>query len=551
MNAVAGLTDKNAIMQVLGSLIHNPLLFSEIGSKGLSTDDFDTKFTRSIFTAIINLVKSGSETITIIDIDNYLQGYAGLYANFTQQNGIGFLQDCYDLANVENFQYYYKRVKKFTALRQLKASGVSITSIYPESEDDVKKERELLEAFDDMEVADIFRVVERKLQEIQYNFTIVDGNSKEASTGLTALVEELKKYPEIGYPLQGTIFNSISRGARKGKFYLNSGSSGSGKSRCMIGDACYLAYPFRWSSVTNNWEKTGCGKEKILILTTELIDTEVQTIMLANITNINEEKILFGAYTAEEEQRIKDAIDIMEGNPNLFIESIPDPSIAQVKAIIKRQVAMNQVSIVFYDYIFSSPGLLGEFRDIKVREDVLLMLLSTALKDLAVELNIFIESGTQLSGDYENWKGIRNQTLIRSSKSIVDKIDLGVITMPVREEDINMLDRVLTQLSMPRPTHVRDIYKLRRGRYKNVRIWCLIDLGTGRVEDLFMTDANYIPIQATFYTTVFEDVISVFPEPETPTVIEETFTAPETELLEVEIVEEKKISSKERGWANC
>ena len=92
-------------------------------------------------------------------------------------------------------------------------------------------------------------------------------------------------------------------------------------------------------------------------------------------------KILYGAYSTEEEKRINDAIDIIEGNPNLFIESIPDPSIAQISAIIKRQVAMNQVGIVFYDYIFSSPGLLSEFRDIKVREDVALMLLSTALKD--------------------------------------------------------------------------------------------------------------------------------------------------------------------------
>ena len=45
-----------------------------------------------------------------------------------------------------------------------------------------------------------------------------------------------------------------------------------------------------------------------------------------------------------------------------------------------------------------------------------------------------------------------------------------------------------------RPTHILDIYKMRRGRYKNVRIWTRLDLGNGRREDLFMTTADNQPI---------------------------------------------------------
>lgn len=181
---------------------------------------------------------------------------------------------------------------------------------------------------------------------------------------------------------------------------------------------------------------------------------------------------------------------------------------------------------------------------------VALMLLSTALKDLAVELNIFIESGTQLSGDYETWKGIRNQTLIRSAKSIVDKVDLGMITMPVRQDDLNMLDALLRQLNMPQPTHVKDIYKLRRGRYKNVRIWCIMDLGTARVEDLFMTNANYEPIQATFYQTIFEDLESIYTEEKPIRVEDSPEPIPVKEYIEEIKVEDKK-QSLGRGWDNC
>lgn len=40
------------------------------------------------------------------------------------------------------------------------------------------------------------------------------------------------------------------------------------------------------------------------------------------------------------------------------------------------------------------------------------------------------------------------------------------------------------------PTHVIDVYKMRQGKFKNVRIWIWLDLGTGEREDLFMSDAD-------------------------------------------------------------
>ena len=44
------------------------------------------------------------------------------------------------------------------------------------------------------------------------------------------------------------------------------------------------------------------------------------------------------------------------------------------------------------------------------------------------------------------------------------------------------------------PTHVLDIYKMRRGRYKMIRIWTRLHLGTGEREDLFITTANNQPL---------------------------------------------------------
>ena len=74
---------------------------------------------------------------------------------------------------------------------------------------------------------------------------------------------------------------------------------------------------------------------------------------------------------------------------------------------------------VFYDYIHISSGL-TEGRDKQTRDDVLLLLLCDTLKRLANELDIFVYTASQLSGDYED-KEVKNETLLRGAKSLADK----------------------------------------------------------------------------------------------------------------------------------
>lgn len=130
-------------------------------------------------------------------------------------------------------------------------------------------------------------------------------------------------------------------------------------------------------------------------------------------------------------------------------------------------------------------------------------MMSTALKDLAAELNIFVMSGTQLNGEAEEKKGIKNQTVLRGSKAVADKADIGVITCKVTQEEINNLTRSANFSVNYIPNQVTDVYKVRRGRWVDVRIWSRMDLGTCRKEDLFITDANYRPIEN--FSIIFHD----------------------------------------------
>lgn len=485
------LYDTSAIMYVLGCLIKKPQLLAEIDKIKLTKDDFDDKFTKSIFLAIYNLYLNGANSISPVDIEAYLSQNSAAHKIFKDNSGFNYLNDAEDFVSVDNFQYYYNRVKKFSALRDLDISGYSIKKVYDEDAVTLEKQRQMLENFDRMSIKDIFDTILLDYSRLEADYVgKMSGSRGVISDGMRELQSSLKKTPEVGFPLQGDYLNTVLRGARKTKFYLRSGATGSGKTRLMLGDACSLAFPLRYSKKQREWVRAGFA-EKVLFITTEMSVDEIQTMIWAYLADVNEEKILFHNYENDEEDRVDEAIKIAEKyKENFYWEHIPDPTIEGISASMRNQVRNHKITHVFYDYIFSSPSLLREFEGQNIREDVILGMLSTKLKDLANELDVFLESGTQLNRSWEQEAktGIRNQNMIRGSTAIIDKCDAGYITLPVMQGEIEALAGLIQSQGYKKPTHVTDIYKLRRGRYKNVRIWSLVDLGTCRMEDLFVTD---------------------------------------------------------------
>lgn len=76
-----------------------------------------------------------------------------------------------------------------------------------------------------------------------------------------------------------------------------------------------------------------------------------------------------------------------------------------------------------------------------------------------------------------------------------------MVTAKVSPEELITLDKLIRDKGVC-PNQVSDIYKLRRGRYNDVRIWSEMDLGTCRIKDLFITDVNFKPI-VDFYPMTF------------------------------------------------
>ena len=121
-------------------------------------------------------------------------------------------------------------------------------------------------------------------------------------------------------------------------------------------------------------------------------------------------------------------------------------------------------------------------------------MLSIRLKDLCNKYGIFILSSTQLNSDYQVSE-TPDQNLLRGAKAIADKIDVGMIMLPVKEDDLNNLDRILVNTGFKKPNLKISIYKNRRGRYKGIYLWCDADLGTCRVRPMFATSYTYELIQ--------------------------------------------------------
>ena len=117
------MTSKSTIQQVLGCLMKHPQFLSEIDKYSLSTLDFSTYFEKYIFSAIQGLWSGGAIKITPFDIESYLEADASAKKIFEQQNGLEYLQDIEDFSSLENFSYYYNKLKNINLLRDLKNQG--------------------------------------------------------------------------------------------------------------------------------------------------------------------------------------------------------------------------------------------------------------------------------------------------------------------------------------------------------------------------------------------------------------------------------------------
>ncbi len=738
------LTEFATYRNVLGGLMKSPLLFTQYTD--IKTEDFGGhKVSKIIFATINNMFQNGISTMTPIEVDMEIERYEAAATIYRAEKGLDYLNDCYEYSALDNFDYYYKRLKKLSLVRTLKKNHYDVSYFFKEDCDTLQEENELIERFDKATMEDILQHIERNYNEIRSAYLTDAKVNAVAADGVRALIDNFKVHPEIGFDMEGSLFSYACRGARLGKFYLRSAQSGTGKAivnttpiptpngwktvgdikvgdyifgkngkptkvlnlykhikkiwrvtfkggrtidccgehlweyydngvkrvedtqtiyaraqncfkvhktwrfetpmneaveypkqefdispcevveklqyipkeylissieqrlellnslhkiynpvnediaffaadkqmvqdirtlcnslgltttgfflvnsgygvcigqedrlpivnitpteeiapmtcftvdaddclfqvgdyivthntRLAVFDACKISYPEHYDTESKCFvtEFTSDGElrqpQKTLFITTEMDKTEIQTIMISYLSGVNEKHILTAQYDEDEEERILYAERIMEKYQDYFyLEEISDPNLTNVEALIKRYVSIEEVKVIFFDYIFTSPSLLAQFSGAKIREDSALGLMANQLKQIAKDYNVFIMSSTQVNGEGMANEGFKDERCLRGAKSLADKCDFACVVSRVTDKDLQSVSPMLKQAGlaatanstlMEIPTHVIDIYKNRRGGLRGVRVWTRLNLGTGERKDLCITRDNNTP----------------------------------------------------------
>lgn len=496
-----GLVDKRAYLNTIGCLLQDSSLIDDI-DRPLDRTDFNTEnFYELLFVAIYNLHMQGCTTIDEFSIDSYLSNYKEQYSIFQENQGIEYLSNAREMATLENYDYYYHRLRKYSLLRYYEKQGLDTRFIYDSTIADTSKMESEQIKFDNYTEQDIIEMVEATF--------VINPNMKyctntlstdvQAGDGMTDLVNELMEVPDVGLALNNEGLNTVSRGARLGCLFMRSCPQGGGKTRMAAGDACKIAVPYFYDVNTNQYVYTG-NCEPTTIFSTEMPVDEIQTLLIAAVSKVNEEHILYGTYEKGELDRVKQAISYIESSP-LYIVHIPDFSIEDIKNQIKKYNREFSVRYFFFDYIHTSLRLMAEVNSksgMGLKEHQLLLVFATELKTIAQQLDVFIYTASQLNGEAQNAL-YKDQNLLAGSKALANKLDMGVISMSPTKAERKKIEAVLHRMvNMPVPNMCHWVYKVRRGRLTRIIIWTKIDLGTMTEQCLFVTNYDFELIDMDF-----------------------------------------------------
>ena len=479
------------LVQVIGCIFKNPKLLERDDKYKFNEQDFYDEFHQLVFGCMYNLWQLGAKEITLTAIEDYLTQRPKALAIYKTNKGPEFILKAAEMANVNTFDYYYNRMKKMSLLRAYEEMGMDLTWLYnPDEVMDMKRKQAQEDWLDNATLADIYNKINDKIDSIklQYVENVTDGGCQ-IGEGIDELIDSFAETPAVGYPLYDIYTSTTARGARLGKFYLRSAATNVGKTRAMVGDACFIGCSQMWSLKENKWVTTGACQSVLFIATEQTLD-EIQISAVACISGVEEDHIVMHEYFTGEWERIVKAKQLLKQSKIQFI-CMPDFSMDDVENMIKKHIRENQVEYVFFDYIHSSAKILTEIggkSGVKnLREDNILFLLASKLKDIAVQYGVFVLSSTQLNADYQTSE-TPDQNLLRGSKAIADRIDWGGIMLETTKEDREKVEAFCKKNSLPVPNVKMSIYKNRANKWKGIYLWMSTQTGICRFETLFVTD---------------------------------------------------------------
>lgn len=481
---------------LLGCLMLQPqMLFNT--QYPLSKKDFaPNQFHQILFVSIAQIAQSGANEISEIEVENFIKNYPDKLEVLQDNNFFDFISTVKELCTLSNYELYYTEIRKFSLLRDLKEQGFDIKDYFDELQDEDGQRAKLSK----WTIQEILNDVELKSALLRGKYDIKYTRDEiVAGKDTQALIDSFKEQPSFGACFQSGYLSTVWNGWSRGHLILRAGPSSSGKSRCSVADLCKVGMTELWDEEANDFIVNPNYQSPTLFIATEQdIRTEVEPMFLAAVANVEYRKIKNGTMEHNEELRVLKAGEIIKQS-GLTITSMPNFTSRSLKRKIKEQVEVNGIQYMVFDYMEIQSELSAEFKEtsaVAPRQDLVLLNLTTDLKQYAEDYSIGILTGCQLN---DNWKDARyvDESFLAGSKAMKNKIDNGSIILPTTylKKDLKTIESYCSRRGFGEnrtklPNICETIFKGRYSIYgdRRLKVWSYFDRGTFRRHDYFITD---------------------------------------------------------------
>ena len=222
--------DASAAVQVIGCVLVDQTLLDRDGQYFFNKNDFANDMHRVVFGAVSQLHDSGAQRVNIKSIEDYLSTRQDSSIIYKSHSGGSWVQQAIDAADLPNFDYYYGRLKKMTLLRGYDKAGVDVTWLLdPDNLVDAKRKQEQEDYLDSLTLNQMSDIIDNRILTVRDRY--VDNATEGAvrlGNNVESLLSVLTETPEMGAHLYGRYMDTITRGARRGKYYLRSAPTGIG-----------------------------------------------------------------------------------------------------------------------------------------------------------------------------------------------------------------------------------------------------------------------------------------------------------------------------------
>lgn len=455
----------------------------------------ESKFHHILYRTMYNLVASGAEEIDNVVVDTFLRNYPEQYNLCNQYDFMSFIPEIKQIASEKNIAVHYDVVRKFAMLREYKAVGFDITELYDEAKDEVSQRNKL----NSISLRDIDKHFEQKRLNIKQNYISTENvEHYKAGSDFEHTKEVFKETPRLGLSFQSPYLNDIYRGIMG--LTLRSGASGSGKTVTSIGDACMSGIKYYYDLEKKKYRTNKSYIGNVLFINTEMdLREELDVMFIAWISGVSRNKIMDGLYIHDEEERVDKARQILEQS-GIYVVDDPEFTAKNLEEIIEDYIINKNVKLVVFDYVQNQGYVANELAQesgIPMREDMVLLTLTDRLKQMSRKHNIPILTGTQLNGR-ELEMPYPTEACLAGGKSQVRKADCSMIITPLSEKQMSEIEPYIAMYpDLPKPNMITHNIKGRASRFpKYIRVYQYVDLGTGRVQDLYATTKALEPLES-------------------------------------------------------